>query len=114
MHELSLLQALVEQVTELAQKEGFCRVIEIRLGVGPWSGVEPDCLQLGFAEAARDTALAGAKLIMEQTPPELQCTACGQSCVPQSAAELCCVHCGSLATQIVRGCELCILELEVQ
>mgnify|MGYP000570709262 CR=1 FL=1 len=114
MHELSLLQALVEQVTELAQKERFCRVVQIRLGVGPLSGVEPECLQLCFAEAARDTALHDAKLVLEQTPLELQCKACGQRSCPDAAAELCCVGCGSLATQIIRGRELCILDLDVQ
>lgn len=114
MHELSLLQALVEQVTELAQKEGFSQVVAIRLGVGQRSGVEPDCLQLCFAEAAGDTALAGAKLVLEETPLELRCTACGQSCFPDVEADLFCVSCGSSATQIVRGRELCILELDVQ
>lgn len=114
MHELSLLQALVEQVTELAQKEGFSRVVELRLGVGPFSGVEPDCLQLCFAEAARDTALAGAKLVVEPTPLELHCTACSQRSFPHADAELVCRHCGSVATQIVRGRELCLLELDVQ
>lgn len=114
MHELSLLQALVEQVTELSQTEGFSRVVELRLGVGQRSGVEPDCLQLCFAEAACGTALAGARLVLEQTPLELQCTACGQRSFPDAVDDLCCVSCGSLATQIVRGRELCILELDVQ
>ena len=114
MHELSLLQALVEQVTELSHQEGFGRVVEIRLGVGSFSGVEPECLELCFAEAAGDTVLAGATLVWEQIPLELQCTACGQRCFPEPSAEFSCALCGSLATQLVRGRELSILELDVQ
>lgn len=114
MHELSLLHALVEQVAELSHKEGFARVVAIRLGVGRLSGIEPDCLQLCFPEAARDTALAGAELLLEETPLELQCTACGQRSFPDAAGELSCTSCSSLSTQIIRGRELCILELDVQ
>jgi hydrogenase nickel incorporation protein HypA/HybF len=67
MHELSLVSALVEQVDELSVRESFERVLEIRLGVGSQSGVEPACVEFCFPEVTRGTRLEGAKLVLARS-----------------------------------------------
>ena len=44
MHELALTEGIIQIVREQAEKNGFDRVLEIRLRVGEYSGIIPECL----------------------------------------------------------------------
>ena len=55
MHELSIAQSLIGLVESEAEKEGFARVLEIRLRMGEFSGIIPDCLREFFPLAAAGT-----------------------------------------------------------
>ena len=44
MHELALTEGVIQIVREQAEKNGFDRVLEIRLRVGEVSGIIPECL----------------------------------------------------------------------
>lgn len=67
MHELSLMESLVETVD--AQREG-ARVVVVRLEVGKRSCVAPDALRFCFDVCAHETALEGAKLDIIEMPGE--------------------------------------------
>ncbi len=124
MHELSLMTALVEQIQSVALAEDFNRVIEIRLGVGALSGIEPSCLEFCFDEVARGSVLEGAKLNLDLVGVELFCRKCGQTSWPEDAAALFCVNCLSSShsssayntgnVEIRKGRDLTILDLEVE
>ena len=68
MHELGMATALVEQVEEIARKEGAARVVRIELVVGDESGVDREALEFVFPLAAERTAAEGATLAIEIVP----------------------------------------------
>ena len=116
MHELSLMSELVEQAEELAHKEKFDRVYEIRVAVGALSGVDPSCLEFCFPEAIQDSVLKGAKLVLEFIGIELECHAChslSHPPYPDSALSLTCHKCQSGDVRVSKGREFTIAEMEV-
>ena len=56
MHELSIARGIIGIVSAEAEKRGFSRVLEIRLSVGEYSGVVPECLREFFPYAAAGAA----------------------------------------------------------
>jgi hydrogenase nickel incorporation protein HypA/HybF len=65
MHELGMATALVEQVEEIARREGAARIVRIELVVGDLSGVDREALEFVFPFAAERTAAEGATLAIE-------------------------------------------------
>ena len=67
MHELSIALSLVDAVCEELPRLGDgARVRAVRVRVGPLSGVVPGALSFAFDVASADSALAGARLEIEQ------------------------------------------------
>lgn len=68
MHELGMATALVEQVEEVARREGAARIVRIELVVGDLSGVDREALEFVFPFAAERTVAEGATLAIEVVP----------------------------------------------
>jgi hydrogenase nickel incorporation protein HypA/HybF len=77
VHELSVATAIVERAGELARAQGTDTVGEVRVRVGELSGVVPDALDFAFEVAREGTALAGARLVVEQVTAQAYCDPCG-------------------------------------
>lgn len=105
MHEMSLVQALLEQVEILMREKSADRVSLIRVGVGEFSGVEPDLFRSAFELLVETTPLRGATLHMESVPLESRCARCGR----EFAIEKFCFQCPACASRdlkILRGEDL--------
>ena len=68
MHELALTEGILRIVREQAEKNGFARVLEIRLRVGEYSGIIPECLQEFFPIVSKGTEAEGAELVIRPVP----------------------------------------------
>lgn len=79
MHELSLVSALVEEVSRDAQERGVSRVATVSLAVGKRAHALPHALLFCFDLVKKDTILADAQLIIEVIPPVFHCERCGVS-----------------------------------
>jgi hydrogenase nickel incorporation protein HypA/HybF len=112
MHELSVCQALIEQVEGLARAHRAGRVERIVLRVGPLSGVEPELLRTAYPLAAAGTVAAEAALEMEPAPVRVRCRACGAE-TEASANRLLCGACGDYRTELVSGDELLLAQVEL-
>ena len=78
MHEMSLVQALLTQLADLAAEHGKKRVVTVTLDIGPLSGVVIDSFQFGFDILSAESSLTkGAKLIVNNPPATYQCIRCG-------------------------------------
>jgi len=115
MHELSIAQALVEQVERVVRDEKARCANRVMIAVGALSGADPEALRGAFPLVAEGTVAEGAELVVEVMPARVRCTACGA----ESAAEnyfVACAACGSRAVELVSGRELHIqsVELEVE
>ena len=113
MHELSIAQSLIGLVESEAKKEGFARVLEIRLRMGEFSGIIPDCLREFFPIAAAGTRAEGAALVIETVPASFRCLACGYEGAIERRAAACPV-CGSTAIRMISGREFFVENLKVE
>jgi len=108
MHELAVMQAVVDQVTD---RLGDRPVTSIHLAVGKLSGVEPDALRFCFELATSGTTMDGAVLTIEEPPGDGLCRTCGQAFRIEDAIALC--PCGSADVRIVGGDELLIRSVQL-
>ena len=112
MHELSICQALIEQVESLARKEGALQVVQVRIGIGPLSGVEPQLLQQAFQLARAGSIAATASLLIDHLPVRVSCRECGQE-TEAEVANLTCGNCGDWHTRLVCGDEMLLTQVEL-
>lgn len=112
MHELSVCQALLTQVEQIARTHDAQGVQRIVLAVGPLSGVEPALLASAFALARGGGCAAQAALEFETMPLRVRCTVCGAE-TGCAANRLLCGACGSYRTELVSGDELRLLRVEL-
>ena len=112
MHELSICQALLDQVEQIARDHGATRVERILLKVGPLSGVEPALLQHAYPLAAAGTIAESADLVIEEAEVRVLCQDCGIES-PATANRLLCGACGGFRTRLVSGDEMLLARLEM-
>ena len=113
MHELSIARSIIAIVEQAARDNGFERVLEIRLKMGEFSGLVPECLREFFPIAAKDTPAEGAALVMETVPAAFRCLDCGyEGGIERKSA--CCPVCGSTAVRLTAGREFYVESLKVE
>jgi hydrogenase nickel incorporation protein HypA/HybF len=112
MHELSICQALLDQVERIAQEHGASRVERILLKVGPLSGVEPALLQHAYPLAAAGTIAEDATLVIEPAPVRVRCNDCGAES-DAAPNRLLCGVCGGWRTRLISGDEMLLANLEL-
>lgn len=113
MHELAICQALIDQVTELAQARNATSVSEIYISVGPLSGVESALLQNAFPIAVAGTVADGAELHIDSLPVRVHCKDCDAES-EVAANRLLCAQCGTWKTRLVSGDELLLKSVELE
>ena len=111
MHELSICQALIGQVEDLARDNQAVAVRTIWLQVGPLSGAEIPLLEHAYPLAAAGTVAERAELFIEPMPVRVRCKTCGVES-EASANRLLCGECGDYHTELISGDEMVLTKLE--
>lgn len=112
MHELSLMQNLVEIIEETAAKHGASHVTEVVLEVGCASGAEPEALEFAWESVCENVLLKNAVLNLQMIPLVLLCNGCGQEYRANEIFSPCPV-CGSLHSAIKSGKELRVVSISI-
>ena len=112
MHELSICQALMDQVENIAGEASASRVVSIHLGVGPLSGVEPRLLEQAFPIASAGSLAADAELVITTLPVVVRCRSCDSESEVMPT-RLVCPQCGDWQTTLQSGDEMCLQRVEV-
>ena len=113
MHELALTEGIINILNSQQEREGFSRVLEIRLRVGEYSGVVPDCIREFFPIAAKGTAAEEAGLVIEPVEAAFRCQSCGyEGKIERKSA--CCPACGSTAVRLTAGREFYVENITVE
>lgn len=102
MHERSLISALLRQVTELVAEEDGARVTEVRVRVGPLSGVEPLLLASAFDDLAPAELGRAARLVMHEVDLQGRCQRCGHDFVMPDFRFVCPL-CDATAVRVTGG-----------
>ncbi len=113
MHELAVTRSLIDLVAREAEKQGFQRALEIRLKVGAYSGIVPDCILDLFPYASRGTAAEGAELVFETVPARFTCRDCGWEGELEKHRDQC-PDCRSTALKMTAGREFYVDSLKVE
>ena len=100
MHELSIAEGVLRIVDAEAKKQGFTRVLSLRMKIGAYAGIVPDCLREFFPIAAKGGPAEGAKLVLETVPGRFACPDCGYEGAVDRR-EACCPVCKSTAIRMV-------------
>ena len=113
MHELSVCQALLTQVAELAAGRGGGTVERIVIEIGPLAGVEPALLATAFTIVRAGSCAADATLVIESTAVTIECLTCGEQS-QTTPNRLVCARCSGFRTRIVTGDELRLRRVELR
>ena len=111
MHELSVCQALIDQLETLAREQQAKRVLSLLVGIGPLSGVEARLLRQAYPVAAAGTLAEDAELDIEDRPIRVHCRSCGEDSAA-TANRLVCATCGDWHTDLISGDELVLTRVE--
>lgn len=112
MHELSICEALLRQVEDIARQSSARGVRSISVQLGPLSGVDGAQLSRTFVIARAGTCAAAAELRIETLPVRLCCRECGAESEAASN-RLLCSACGSWQTTLLSGDELLLRRVEL-
>jgi hydrogenase nickel incorporation protein HypA/HybF len=112
VHELSISEALLGQVMQLARQQRASEVGAITLRLGPLCGVEPALLQAAFMESRKQTPAAQAQLLILPAALRVLCADCG---VESEAVPAClrCAACASMHTRLLSGDELLLESVDL-
>lgn len=113
MHELVIVEGILETVIPEVQKHNVSKILKIRLKIGDLSGVVPRCVHEYFDIAAAGTIAEGAKLEIESIPVRIRCSTCGYDGVLGKVRYLC-PSCGGTDFRITQGKEYYIENVEAE
>jgi len=113
MHETDMTKALMLTLKEWwdGQPEQH-PIAAVHLVVGQFTCVEPASLQFSFAVQTQNTFLAGARLVIRETPLIAFCHDCCESYRPHIGHSYTCPQCESPMADIRSGRELKIDHVE--
>jgi hydrogenase nickel incorporation protein HypA/HybF len=114
VHEMSIVQSLIDQVEAELDKAGHAgRVRVVDLVVGRLSGANADSIRFAYQVLAPGTILEGAELQIHLTQAVLHCRSCGAQ-RQVAELEIRCGSCGSSDTTIQGGQELLLQSIELE
>lgn len=112
MHELTICQALIEQIARQRDTRGFNRVCRVRLEIGRFSCLDPEALRYAFDIIGRETFMENAVLEIQQPPGMATCLECGAEVEIQSRLDNC-PQCGASRLAPKGGDTMRFVEMEV-
>lgn len=108
MHELSLMESVLDAVRKSAEQNNITRVEKITLVVGKLSMALPESLKFAFEALTDEELFAGAALEIEERDIVCLCEDCGSQFNVDEDCSFECSHCGGKQVRIVSGRELYI------
>lgn len=111
MHELSIVQNIIDIILTELPKHNLTKVESISLRIGAMRQVVPEALYFGFECLSKNTPLEGAKVMIENIPIKGRCHQCQSEFILESWLDNC-QNCGQSQIQIISGKELEIAEFE--
>ncbi len=112
MHELSLMESVLEIASRHAEEQAATRIHSITIRIGDMSGVSIDALTFAFDVLARETIAAEASLNVVRVPARCKCPECDHEFETDSPFATC-PRCGTLRTELVQGREIELASMEV-
>ncbi len=113
MHELAITQSILDIAQKAAEEHGAKRVQSVRIMLGEYSGVVPQCIQYYFDVISKGTIAEGAMLDIQRLPVVIHCNVCNKESQIERL-HVSCPLCGSTDLKLIQGREFYIESLEVE
>ncbi|MCU7940404.1 MAG: hydrogenase maturation nickel metallochaperone HypA [gamma proteobacterium symbiont of Bathyaustriella thionipta] len=113
MHELSVCQSIIAQVTQIAHENHAIAVTKIIVQIGPLSGIEAPLLEHAFPIASAGTIAQAARLETRILPIRVRCKLCGNE-NEATVNQLLCAACGTWQTSLLSGDEMLLKSIELE
>lgn len=112
MHELSIIQSIVDIAENEVRKAHAHSVESIELEIGDLAGVEFSALDFAWDVAVHKTVLERAERQIRHIEGRARCSDCGQEFTMQQLFDAC-PGCGQYFNEIIQGKELKVKSLVV-
>lgn len=115
MHEISLVQGLLQQLHDIAREHKTSRVLKVTMVVGPLAGVVVDSFRFGFDILTReDDLVRGAELTLIVPEVTYRCSGCGNSMKTSGERPALCGYCGDSILIAIEGADLILQQVEME
>lgn len=114
MHEVSVVQALLDRVVEECLNNGYKSVRSVKVDIGRASGVVSDALFFAFDALKSDTIAKDASLTINEIDISGRCNDCNREFSSEETFVYECPFCSSWRFTIIKGKELNLIEIEVE
>jgi len=113
MHEMGLVQNIVDIVLKTAEQNGITKVLRINIRAGQLRAIVPKQLQFCFEILSRESKiLQGAELVVETLPVKGKCKSCKHE-FPVNEYRFVCPECEHEDIDVLQGMELLVANIEV-
>jgi len=112
MHEVGIMESVLEIAESQARASGALRILEIKIRVGRMTGIVPEALEHAFAVLREGTIAAAARLDVEFVPGAFWCVTCAAEFESDDLIGGC-PTCHDPSFDMRRGRELDVVSLEV-
>ncbi|BDZ70765.1 hydrogenase maturation nickel metallochaperone HypA [Methanobacterium petrolearium] len=120
MHELSMAEAIVETVLDVAEKNDAQEIVEVTIEVGELTMLNPEQVKFLLGVLAEDTLLEGAEIIIEEVPVEIKCRNCEFTGLANTdgsdhyLAIVLCPKCNERNVEILKGRECNVKTIKIE
>ena len=111
MHEVSVIQSLLDQVQRYSEEYELVRVTKVIVRIGDLVSICKDSLRFAFDAVSPGTVAEGAEFVMESVPGRIKCRCCGFETDAGHLRQFECSRCGG-AVFIVAGREFDLQTIE--
>jgi len=113
MHEMSIVEALLETVRDELRSHPGAGVQTVRVRVGALRLIEPAVLQFCYEAAVRDSSLATSRMEIQSVEASARCDVCSLE-FPVEENWFECPRCRSLNARLLKGDELLLTSVEIE
>jgi hydrogenase nickel insertion protein HypA len=113
MHEYSVVQALLNQCEEVAERNGAQKITKVICKIGVMSGSEIHLLQVAVDTFKEGTMCDGAEFVINEQKLKLECRECGHIFETDEVRYFC-TKCESLKVKVLDGEDMYLMSLEME
>lgn len=113
MHEVGIVESVLELLCQHVAAQGARRVERVVLRIGGLAAVDPEALRFAFEAVTPGTIAQGAALDIESVPTVVFCSRCAREFEGDHSFIYTCPTCGDLCGEIRRGRELELSRIEM-
>ena len=113
MHELSLVQSILQKTLEVAEAHGGLPVEKVQVRIGRLRQVVPELLSWSFDVLKKDTLAKDAAIEWEEVAPLVRCDNCSETFEPDDVFWIC-PACDAAGGEALKGEELTLESISLE